>query len=382
MRAASERNETTTVPEDLSKITQDITNRIFMAPSSYMSDLRLKAYLTARKAGLPSSRNLREVIVSHFEGSVDRSKVLSLPGGIYFRFDEMLGLIEKTEAGNSTESYNLIPRPPPTPDEQQASMLSANDVSNTVIETIAKEQMTMALMHRYSSDFEDLSGDENEVMLEICKLEHLLRKLIMFTGHVSLMSTVAGMGGVLVQMAKKMLPSTEYLNFVKKIQAEDGASTKIQSTGQLSVTVIGAEDLPFLDLFTSPDAYCVLFLAPRVVQRVGFGCQASRTKVVKNTRSPAWMERFRFEAEKNDEYFVLTLFDSDALTNDTMFGCVVVRFRELRDGEAVDTWFDIELSENIINRSSKQPRIHLQLQYTQRRAGLALPGGDGGWAAT
>ena len=386
MRAGEERNETKTVAEDLSIITQEQMNRMFMPSKLYLSDHKLKAYLSARKAGLPSSNALKNVIITHLDGEIDRSKSISLPAGIIFSFEEMSGLIEKTEGAN-VSSYALIRRPPPTPDDQQAAMLPDSDVIHSITQLAVQDKKVMDLIHRFSDDSvsepEGESEDDRDQLLKIFSLEILLRKLVMFAGHGILMNKVAAIGSVLVQMAKKMLPPSEYLNFVKKLQVEDESSNTVKGTqvGRLTVTIVGAEYLPHLDLFSPPDAYCVLFLVPQSVEKVGFGCNASRTKIEKNKNCPVWMETFQFDVDEKDEYFVISLFDSDSSTNDQLIGCVVIRFHQLRDGEAVDTWFDIELSRNIINRSTKRPRIHLQMQFTKRHAGPNNASGEGGWAA-
>jgi hypothetical protein len=349
----------------------------------------LKSYLDARKAGLPSANNLRNVIISHLDGDVDKSKTIDLMNGVHIGFEELIGFIEVSEGTNSAENqYASLPRPPASdsPDEQNADMLSNSDVGRNVFENSNKERLVTELLVRYNADKEGENNDENDKLMDIFSLEHLLRKLVMFNGHGIIMDKVAAMGNILVQMSKKMLPSAEYLNFVKKIQTQDESTARIVPNGYLNVTVVGADNLPNLDLLSSIDAYCVLFVAPHRIQKVGFQCNASRTKVVKNMRSPMWMERFRFEISNHDQYFILTLFDSDSRKNDKLVGCVVIRFRELRDGETVDTWFDLEMTEEILDRTTKQPRIHLQLRYTQRSTGavpsLNMSSGDGGWAAT
>jgi len=389
IRASAEKDSASTVTADLANLTQQTMKRIFMPSTSYMSDDRLKSYLDARKAGLPSANNLRNVIISHLDGDVDRSKTIALTNGVHIGFEELTGLIEISERTNTEENqYASLPRPAASdfPDEQNADMLSNSDVGRTVFENSSKERLVMELLLRYHADTEGENGDENDKLMEIFSLEHLLRKLVMFNGHSIIMEKVATMGNILVQMSKKMLPSAEYLNFVKKIQTEDESTTKTVPNGYLNVTVVGADNLPNLDLLSSIDAYCVLFVAPHSIQKVGFQCNASRTKVVKNTRAPMWMERFRFEISNHDKYFILTLFDSDARKNDKLVGCVVIRFRELRDGETVDTWFDLEMTQEIADRTTKQPRIHLQLRYTQRSSdtgpSLNVSSGDGGWAAT
>jgi hypothetical protein len=389
IRASAGKNSASTVTADLANLTQQTMKRMFMPSTSYMSDDRLKLYLDARKAGLPSANNLRNVIISHLDGDVDKSKTIALTNGVQIGFEELFGLIEISEVAESESAdsqYSSVPRPlnSDSPDEQNADMLSNSDVGRSVFENSKKEKLVTELLLRYNADTQRDNGDENDKLMEIFSLEHLLRKLVMFNGHGIIMEKVATMGNILVQMSKKMLPSAEYLNFVKRIKPEDESTARIEPNGYLNVTVVGADNLPNLDLLSSVDAYCVLFVAPHSIQKVGFQCNASRTKVVKNMSSPTWMERFRFEASKHDKYFVLTLFDSDARKNDKLVGCVVIRFRELRYGETVDTWFDLEMTQEIIKRTTKQPRVHLQLKYTDRGSGTGpslMSSGDGGWAA-
>ena len=372
-RASDERNEATTVAEDVSKIVEERLNSLSRA---HFSDRQFRDRLEARKAGLPNSKHLNDIILStiHADAAEDQEAIF-LPGGQYVNrkdFQEIFDLSDSL-AQSSGPEYSMVPRRS-ADDQVQFTMASEDDVIASEIAAANRKNLIRDIIYRVSDDFEAPEVDDNELVMKILKLEDILRSLVMFRGHGLLMDHVARFGRTLIPMAKKMLTAAEYFNFVKVLKANDGLA-KNQVSGKLDVTVIEAANLPRMDLLQSVDAYCVLFMAPASIQRIGFRCNASRTKTVKNNHSPQWMEQFSFDIEREDEYFVLTVFDSDKVTSDDLVGCVVVPFRALSPGEAIDNWFEIELYKSVL-WERKRPKIHLKLQFIQQRAEANLDGLD------
>jgi hypothetical protein len=380
-RASTEITVTKTVPEEISTIVRENINRYMLSSTSYMSDKTLKTHMQARKAGLPSSKYLRDIIISNMQNqNVEDFSALFLPGGLFMSVKDIENLFEASDAiiHPSGPEYSMVPRPVGE-DPARFTVASEDEVLASEMATSNKNRLILNIINRVSHDSE-ASDVDSSTLMEILTLEDLLRNLVMFKGHGDLMEHTARIGRVLVPMAKKMLSAAEYFNFVKTLRADDSVSKDLV-TGKLNVTVVGAENLPKMDLLRSVDAYCVLFVAPFVIQKLGLKCNASKTKVVTNNSCPQWMENFSFDVSRGDEYFILTVFDSDNVTADDLIGCVVIPFLELRAGEAVDNWFEIELAKSAL-WGSGTPKMHLQLQFIQQRQEAILIGEIEEWAAS
>ena len=280
---------------------------------------------------------------------------------------------------SSGPEYSMVPRPVGE-DPARFTMASEDEVLASEMATNNKKKLILNIIDRVSFDSEASNDGDSSTLMQIMTLEDLLRNLVMFKGHGDLMEHTARIGRVLVPMAKKMLSAAEYFNFVKILREDDGIS-KTPMTGKLNITVVGAENLPRMDLLQSVDSYCVLFVAPFAVQKIGLKCNAIKTKVLKNNSCPQWMENFSFDVSREDEYFILTVFDSDNVTTDDLIGCVVIPFLELRAGEAVDNWFEIELAKSAL-WGEGTPRMHLQLQFIQQLQEANLIGDIEEWATT
>jgi hypothetical protein len=381
-RASNEITVTKTVPEEVSNIVSEKINQYILSSNLYMSDKTLKARMQARKAGLPSSKYLRDIIISNMQNqNIEEFSALFLPGGLFMSIKDIEELFEASDSmiQSSGPEYSMVPRPVGE-DPARFTMASEDEVLASEMATSNKKKLVLDIIDRVSRESEASNGEDASALIQILTLEDLLRNLVMFKGHGDLMEHTARIGRVLVPMAKKMLSAAEYFNFVKTLRANDGVS-KISVTGKLNITVIGAENLPKMDLIQSVDSYCVLFIAPFAVQKVGLKCNAIKTKVIKNNSCPQWMENFSFDVSRGDEYFILTVFDSDNVTEDDLIGCVVVPFLELRVGEAVDNWFEIELAKSALWLKGT-PRIRLQLQFVQQREDATLIGEVEEWAAT
>ena len=379
-RADDEKGEAPNVAEDVTGIVQE---RINGMSKSYMSDRDFRSHLLARKAGLPNSKQLRDMILMNMQGQDEDDDVeIPLPGGLTFGakdFEKILDQRLTDSMTNSTSTeYAIVPRP--SQDSQpRFTIASEDEVIASELKTRNKRQIIQDIITRVSNESEASDVDDNSVLIQILNLEHLFRNLVLFKGHGVLMDYISTIGRTLVPMAKKMLTAAEYFNFAKTL-ANDRRSENIVS-GKLEITVVDAENLPRMDMIESIDAYCVLFLAPVAIQRIGLKCNAMRTKAVPNTCSPQWMERFTLDVEHGDEFFIVTVFDSDSVTTDDLVGCVVIPFRDLRGGEAIDNWFDIELAKSVV-WNTKRPKIHLQLQFFENRAQASLWDGVEEWAAT
>jgi hypothetical protein len=347
-----------------------------------MSNNTLKTHMQARKAGLPNSKYLRDIIISNMQNqNIEDFSAVFLPGGLFMTVKDIENVFEASDAmiQSSGPEYSMVPRPVGE-DTVRFTMASEDEVLASEMATNNKKRLILDIIDRVSHDFEASNDEDSSTLMQILTLEDLLRNLVMFKGHGDLMEHTARIGRVLVPMAKKMLSTAEYFNFVKTLRADDGIPRN-PMTGKLNITVIGAENLPKMDLIRSVDAYCVLFISPFALQRLGLKCNAIKTKVIKNNSCPQWMEYFSFDVSTGDEYLILTVFDSDHVTDDDLIGCVVVPFVDVRAGEVVDTWFEIELARSVI-WGTGTPRMHLQLQFIQQSQEANMIGEFEEWTAT
>jgi hypothetical protein len=360
-RASKETTMTRTVPDEVSTIVQERIKRCVL--SSYMPDNTLRSRMQARKAGLPSSKYLRDIICSHIQiQNIKELSAILLPGGLFMSVNDIKDMFDASDAIIRVSFQPLVSHSSSVGQElAQPTIAPEDEVLASEIAKSNKTRLVLDIIDRFLYDSEASHADDPSTLVQILKLEDLVRNLVMFKGHCALMEHTEQMGRVLVPMAKKLLSVEEYFNFVKNFKGNDGIS-KSKKIGKLDITVVGAESLPNMDMIRSADAYCVLFTSPAAVQKLGIQCSATRTKVIRNNPSPQWMETFSLDVSPEDGYFIITIFDSDNMTADDLIGCVVVSLFDLRAGEAVDNWFDIQLKTSSFGGNGR-PRLHLKLQF-------------------
>uniref|UniRef100_A0A1I7ZZA3 Synaptotagmin n=1 Tax=Steinernema glaseri TaxID=37863 RepID=A0A1I7ZZA3_9BILA len=107
--------------------------------------------------------------------------------------------------------------------------------------------------------------------------------------------------------------------------------------GQLSVTVIQAEDLPGMDMSGTSDPYVKLYLLPEKKKKV-------ETKVHRKTLNPVFNETFIFKvpfAEISNKTLVFAIYDFDRFSKHDQIGQVLLPLGKIDLGEVVEEWKDI-----------------------------------------
>ncbi|TMS33539.1 hypothetical protein L596_001270 [Steinernema carpocapsae] len=107
--------------------------------------------------------------------------------------------------------------------------------------------------------------------------------------------------------------------------------------GQLSVTVIQAEDLPGMDMSGTSDPYVKLYLLPEKKKKV-------ETKVHRKTLNPVFNETFIFKvpfAEIGNKTLVFAIYDFDRFSKHDQIGQVLLPLGKIDLGAVVEEWKDI-----------------------------------------
>jgi hypothetical protein len=104
--------------------------------------------------------------------------------------------------------------------------------------------------------------------------------------------------------------------------------------GQLSVTVIQAENLPGMDMSGTSDPYVKLYLLPEKKKKV-------ETKVHRKTLNPVFNETFVFKVPFNElpnKTLVFSIYDFDRFSKHDQIGQVLLPLGKIDLGEIVEEW--------------------------------------------
>uniref|UniRef100_A0A914C7K8 C2 domain-containing protein n=1 Tax=Acrobeloides nanus TaxID=290746 RepID=A0A914C7K8_9BILA len=108
--------------------------------------------------------------------------------------------------------------------------------------------------------------------------------------------------------------------------------------GQLSVTVIQAENLPGMDMSGTSDPYVKLYLLPEKKKKV-------ETKVHRKTLNPVFNETFIFKVAFNEiasKTLVFSIYDFDRFSKHDQIGQVLLPLGKIDLGQVLEEWKDIQ----------------------------------------
>ncbi|CAJ0581499.1 unnamed protein product, partial [Mesorhabditis spiculigera] len=108
--------------------------------------------------------------------------------------------------------------------------------------------------------------------------------------------------------------------------------------GQLTVTVIQAEDLPGMDMSGTSDPYVKLYLLPDKKKKV-------ETKVHRKTLNPVFNETFIFKVPFNEitsKTLVFAVYDFDRFSKHDQIGQVLLPLGKIDLGQVIEEWKDIQ----------------------------------------
>ncbi|CAO4364784.1 unnamed protein product [Caenorhabditis nigoni] len=133
----------------------------------------------------------------------------------------------------------------------------------------------------------------------------------------------------------------------EKAQAEEKEEVKLGriqykldydfQQGQLTVTVIQAEDLPGMDMSGTSDPYVKLYLLPEKKKKV-------ETKVHRKTLNPVFNETFIFKVAFNEitaKTLVFAIYDFDRFSKHDQIGQVLIPLGKIDLGQVIEEWKDI-----------------------------------------
>jgi len=149
-------------------------------------------------------------------------------------------------------------------------------------------------------------------------------------------------------------------------EAAPAPSASTVSAGTLNVTVVAAENLPVMELFSgTSDPYCLLRMdppagekrAPRGVEKISY-----KTTCKPKTLSPSWNERIVLKPlESLDGKLVVTVMDKQSVGMDDFIGKVEVKLSSLPKNSVEEAWLTLTDPENM-NEKGVSGEIHLKLE--------------------
>jgi len=128
--------------------------------------------------------------------------------------------------------------------------------------------------------------------------------------------------------------------------------------GELYIKVIGARNLPSMDLFTS-DPYIIIKL----------GSQQVKTKTITKTLTPTWGSEFVLDVVNCLSTVHVTIWDSDIGSKDDQIGWFDVDLIDLSHQEPERKWYTIALSPGAEISHDRTPQVQLEMHFTYSRVG-------------
>ncbi|VDD88007.1 unnamed protein product [Enterobius vermicularis] len=163
---------------------------------------------------------------------------------------------------------------------------------------------------------------------------------------------LGGKGGDIITFDRSKLQADleeleENMEQNEKEQAEEKEEVKLGrlqykldydfQQGQLSVSVIQAEDLPGMDMSGTSDPYVKLYLLPEKKKKV-------ETKVHRKTLNPVFNETFIFKVPFNEitnKTLVFAVYDFDRFSKHDQIGQVLIPLGKIDLGQVIEEWKDI-----------------------------------------
>uniref|UniRef100_A0A6T8N7Q9 C2 domain-containing protein n=1 Tax=Hemiselmis andersenii TaxID=464988 RepID=A0A6T8N7Q9_HEMAN len=323
----------------------------------FMSDQRLAECLEKQKAGMPSTSQLREALVS----SLVQDMTIHLDGGIEVEEMEMLSLVRAPDAATVTEREKIIRfvtfdvKSDGEEEEEKPGYRDENE-----------EALVQDLMTRYGDNPADPDAQEAEV-LDHLTTESLVQNLAMFRAQQIAGRQIEKMEWQLERICHEVLPADEATE-IKSNAAKPKPPP--EKGGVVQVQIIEAAGLPKMDLFRSVDPYVLVFCTDPLSHNTT-GAVSYRTDVKPRNRNPVWEEECEIPLVSGVNTLTATIFDKDDVTSDDLVGCVHVYLHDLDPGVEVDEWYDV-VNPNMDPNRLKDARLHLKVTYMPTVGGVPI----------
>lgn len=132
---------------------------------------------------------------------------------------------------------------------------------------------------------------------------------------------------------------------------EEGAAP-MGDPNLLRVAVLGAEGLLAADSNGLSDPFAVVTLASGI---------KAKTKVIKKTLDPTWMQGFEFDMSDPNEVVTVTVYDYDTLSNDFLGQCQVP-LMDLQNQERSKQWLALQGKKGRDKKEGQRGRIQLMVR--------------------
>mmetsp|Transcript_8308 Transcript_8308/g.20319 ORF Transcript_8308/g.20319 Transcript_8308/m.20319 type:complete len:1279 (-) Transcript_8308:24-3860(-) len=333
----------------------------------FMSDQRLAECLERQKAGMPSTSQLRDALVS----SLAQDETIHLDGGIEVEELELLSLIRAPDAATVTEREKIIrfvPEKSKNADGEEEEKPSFRDEN---------EQALIAdLMTRYGDNPADPDAQEGEV-IDHLTTESLVQNLAMFRAQQIAGRQIEKMEWQLERICHEVLPADEATEI--KLKAAKPKLPPVKG-GVVQCQIVEAAGLPKMDLIRSVDPYVLVFCSDPLSHNTT-GAVSYRTDVKPRNRNPVWEEECEIPLVPGANTLTATIFDKDDVTSDDLVGCVHVHLHDLDPGVEVDEWFDV-VNPHLDPNRLKDARLHLKVTWMPTLDGVPIVAEQQGFQAS
>ena len=323
----------------------------------FMSDQRLEECLERQKAGMPSTSQLRDALVS----SLVQESTIHLDGGIEVEEMDMLSLVRAPDPELVTEREKIIRF---VPDKDAKKDKEDDDEKGYRDEN--EEALVQDLMARYGDNPADPDHQEAEI-IDHLETEALVQNLAMFRAQQIAARQIEKMEWQLERICHEVLPADEASEIKAKSQQKKREPVR---GGVVQCQIVEAAGLPKMDLLRSVDPYVLVFCSDPVGHNTT-GAVSYRTDVKPRNRNPVWEEECEIPLVPGVNTLTATIFDKDDVTSDDLVGCVHVYLHDLDPGVEIDEWFDV-VNPKLDSNRLKDARLHLKVTYLPTIDGVPI----------
>ena len=172
--------------------------------------------------------------------------------------------------------------------------------------------------------------------------------------------------GIELQGSSELLAAPSTSESLTARMSGDQDSDTNEASGTLQVMVVSARGLPRMDVASSCDPYCILFV--QGPNRPAVSPQVTRTSA---GRRPTWEERFSFDVsaiERKEGRLVVAVWDHDVVSADDLIGSAHLDLANLAAGVVADDWFPLR-GPALQGRSGRATAVRVRALFRPRGTG-------------
>eukprot|EP00960_Hanusia_phi_P066460 766402-Hanusia_phi.AAC.2 len=287
--------------EEVADVVWHAVRKVLPLGTKYMSDEEFHTLLKEERAKIGKASKVQSEVNRKLE---DKKEIL-LRGGVRLDVNGLQRLLER-KAGKGSKQV--------TPVGEDGEK---HDRTYGMVDGYGND-MVLDVMERYGSNVLEQRERRNQEFKELVGIENMRRLLVMNMLQIGVLDEQRRMSTMLESMAMQSLgklPEAEK-SMLKRLE------DFLRKVGTVTVTILGASDLPRMDLIRSCDPYCVAYID-------GSGePETFVTETFAKNTNPRWNQEFSWEMYSDTNFLTVSVWDRDNVTKDDLVGTAIVDLKE------------------------------------------------------